>query len=833
VGEPGRARAGAAAALLLALAVAAWLWPLGVGGRMPVGGDATRFSVGLMAEYDRALAQGRLPLWNARWGYGFPGLAESQMGVYYPPHAVLYGCLRTEAAYAASLALHTFWGAAGVFWAARRFGLSPWAGALAALSWSGSGFFAIHLAHPWAVTVASWMPWAWGLAWGVATGPPPGRFRDMVHLGLVLALQVLPGHFQLAFITQVGVGLLVLAGATGRPKERAERLVLLGVAGVFGFVLAAAQLLPTFALARLAQSDRDFGYLSGFAAPPPLLVSYVAPGLFHASPLWRPIVWDPLHASPEEHLGYIGIVPLLLAFGAVWRRGRSDRATRALALVALASVLLSFGPYLPGFRLLIGLPGFSFFRAPARWGVATGLALSLLAGSGFDLIRAGAWRRPSGSLVRGAIASGLVAMAAVVAVEAVARAATAPAASGLAAALRTALNARPWPTAPDEVRRMREGMTGPSREALVVEGLLRRGEDPARARWDRDRAAIYREELAPAAIVLFGVLVVAAIGRKRPGFLLPALVVLTAADVVGNGHLRRLVESGPIAPLESQSPVLAAMAALPDGSRVLAGLGNLPMVAGVAPLESYRTLDRPIMPVLTAMARGAEPGRGGLGADAARAVGVRLIVRPGSIVDDGYPRLRDDALTRWSYGERGAARLGPPEASYGVWEPTASPVRAWFLPGAARISGGAQGVSYDPGLILEALAGGARPAEFASDIPERMTVTAQVEAPGMLLLTVLGDPEWAAEMSRDGGPMRAIPIERAFANARGDGWMAVRLHEPGRWTVRLRYRGQMAAMGRKLSVVFGGIWLVSYGLSRLGEILLRRAQARRGEGAAQ
>ena len=45
------------------------------------------------------------------------------------------------------------------------------------------------------------------------------------------------------------------------------------------------------------------------------------------------------------------------------------------------------GPYAPGFALWSRLPGFSFFRAPARWGLAMMLALSLLAGKGFD-----AWR---------------------------------------------------------------------------------------------------------------------------------------------------------------------------------------------------------------------------------------------------------------------------------------------------------------------------------------------------------------------------------------------------------------------------------------------------------
>ena len=95
------------------MALGCWVWPIGVGACMPVAGDATRFSLGLMSFLHDSLAELRLPVWNDLWGYGFPGLAESQMGVYYPPHLVLYGLLPTTTAYTASLVLHTLWGALG------------------------------------------------------------------------------------------------------------------------------------------------------------------------------------------------------------------------------------------------------------------------------------------------------------------------------------------------------------------------------------------------------------------------------------------------------------------------------------------------------------------------------------------------------------------------------------------------------------------------------------------------------------------------------------------------------------------------------------------------
>src|SRR5262249_40005576 len=150
-----------------------------------------------------------------------------------------------------------------------------------------------------------------------------------------------------------------------RRAARGVGLILLCLAAVAP--LSAMQLWPTYRLARLAESRRDLEYLSGFAVTPLHLISYLAPGLFHRSPLWRPLAWDPFRTSPEESLGYVGLVPLMLAFVVVRREWKRDAAVRSLTVLALVTLWLSLGPNVPGFDLLIPLPGFSFFRAPARW----------------------------------------------------------------------------------------------------------------------------------------------------------------------------------------------------------------------------------------------------------------------------------------------------------------------------------------------------------------------------------------------------------------------------------------------------------------------------------
>ena len=58
------------------LVLAVWLWPIGLGGTMPVGGDVTQFSMGLMEVLLSQLAD---PQWRAVWsGPGGERPAEIQ-----------------------------------------------------------------------------------------------------------------------------------------------------------------------------------------------------------------------------------------------------------------------------------------------------------------------------------------------------------------------------------------------------------------------------------------------------------------------------------------------------------------------------------------------------------------------------------------------------------------------------------------------------------------------------------------------------------------------------------------------------------------------------------
>jgi hypothetical protein len=776
-----------AAGSVMVAGLLAWLWPIGLGGQMPVGGDVTRFSIGLMAELGRSIRAGRVPFWNDLWGYGFPGLAESQMGVYYPPHLLLYGFLSVELAYTMALVLHTLWAGLGASWASRKLGTSPRGAALAGFAWASCGFFLVHLPHQWGATTACWMPWAWGLAWMTATGQ--GGRRAPLLLAAVLAIQILPGHFQLAFNTEVTAGLLGLCGLLSRGRveiSRWRRVLRLGMALAAVLPLSIAQLGPTAELAALARSQRDPEYLSAFATPPVHLVSYVAPGLFHRSPLWRPLAWDAFHAMPEEHLATIGLVPLFLAWLAL-RGGARDPRIRSLLILAFAATLLSLGPYVPGFTTLCGIPGFSFFRAPARWGAAAMLALALLAGRGLD-----AWStlaRPGRSLRRfvliaaavPALIVGLIEVA-FAANEAVAGR---PAWPEVSNALNFAFRMQPWRNEPDLSVRIADARR-PLDEIRVPIAQARQGL-PFSNSADRilalRRGSIYLQELTPTYLLLAGLLATSFLAARNSRVFEGALLVILLAEA-GYWSRQRPFDLGPIRPLVQQSRVLAKLAELPRGTRSIDPAGNLSMVAGVAPVAAYRTLDLPVLPgliPLVARIRGTSEAT-----EARRAMGVGVSVSQigevgrlpeGSTGWYQQDVVNDPTLLGWLTGMDWARTLGESAATYSIWRPESEPSHAFFL---WREAEELIRIGNDPRNVLGALAS-ARPLEWVSSSPEDVSLRVQAVEPGTVILSQLEYPRWRATLVGASGAAQPVPILRLF-----EGWQGVKV-PAGAWTLRLRY----------------------------------------------
>lgn len=387
-------------ALAVALTVAFW-HPLWTGGGL-IGGDIYYYFLPQKVAYAEALQRGEWPIWNNRQGLGYPTVGESQTGVFYPFHLLLYGLLPVGRAYAASMLLHYVLTFCTAWLFARRVGLSIGAALLSALVYT-YGWFAPRISLEWTILGGAWLTLALWLGEGFLQ---TRRWRHVFLLAVVLAVQILAGHFVMAFLTQLTVlgwvGLRLGFQALRREAVSWTTAGGIALALVMGFALSAVQLVPTWELKQLSQRqtvtkehDPGYGYL-----PPKYLLQAVAPWYWYAgdTPLKGAMVGTSRTNRVEAHL-YFGLAPLALAvWGAITAlRNPQSRELAVLCLVlAFAATVYATGCLIP---LTQHLPGFSFFEGPGRYGVITTLMVGLLAGLGLDTLLSRMNRATQGALI--------------------------------------------------------------------------------------------------------------------------------------------------------------------------------------------------------------------------------------------------------------------------------------------------------------------------------------------------------------------------------------------------------------------------------------------------
>lgn len=387
-------------ALLLAVGLTFIFWlPLWQGGGL-IGGDIYTYFLPQKTFYADRLHAGEFPLWNNLTGYGYPLVGESQTGAFYPPNLILYRLFDVNTAYSAIHLLHyilAFW----FFWLyARRIGLNTAGSLFAALVYT-YGWFPARASLEWAIIGGAWLPLA---LWCVESFLQTRLWRYAIGLSITLGVQLLAGHFNLAFITDlvlaayVPLRLWIASELLPTDSLRLRRGLTAGLVATLlcGFALAAVQLLPTWELKRQSQrAGSGQEHDAGYGHLPALYWSQVfAPWFWYSTDidinaaLVRLGVWSPPSATNkvEAHL-YFGQVPLyLMLWGFVWPRFGGPRYSRLLkswGVLGLLALLYTPGWFLP---ITQHLPGFGFFHGPGRYGIVTTLAVALLAGATLEQI---------------------------------------------------------------------------------------------------------------------------------------------------------------------------------------------------------------------------------------------------------------------------------------------------------------------------------------------------------------------------------------------------------------------------------------------------------------
>jgi hypothetical protein len=347
----------------------------------------------------RTWLAGEWPLWDPYVGAGQAAFSDALHQMFLPP-AILARLVGNEVfGFNLWVALPFPLAALGAWlFFARRF--SAPAAALAATAFAVSGPIVSTGNFPnlsWSVAALPWVLWATDRLVSA-----PDR-RNVALVAVAVAAQCLAGEPVTLFSTLVLASAYAAAmaqpGGTPKLHDRLRSSMAVVAGGTLGVALAAIQVLPMIAAARLAERADTIAPDMWSLRPTALLETVWLHlfGDYYATQSLGDVPWMPLVYTSREPLLfslYFGVP--LLAIALFGLAGTGPRRWRLFWLGAgFLGLLFAFGSYTPLYPPLRDhVPPFGSFRFPVKYIVVTCMALAAGAAAGWDSL----WIRPADAI---------------------------------------------------------------------------------------------------------------------------------------------------------------------------------------------------------------------------------------------------------------------------------------------------------------------------------------------------------------------------------------------------------------------------------------------------
>ncbi len=348
--------------------------------------DTTFWYYPLVEDIVRIVTSGAWPVWHPYRGFGEPLLANPSNQILYPP-AYLHFLFEPLTAYTWYVVSHLLFSGMGVYWLARRLGVSYLGSFLASCAWVASGPL-LSTVNMWNhFSGAAWIPW---VILAARRACDSFAAKDALLWGVTIACQVMTGSpdaSAMAALCSVGGVLDGLRWSSWRDPTNLRWLKTVALAWGFGAGLAAAQALPTLdLLAGSLRLELSLSARQAWSVHPLAMLQTAVP--MHFKGLSRQPgdstsigeVKGPLLASL-----YLGVPVLGLAAAGALGPRRPGRVALVVLLVAVACIAL--GRHAPFFEWLVTLvPPLRIFRHPSKAMILAPFACALLAGMGVDAL---------------------------------------------------------------------------------------------------------------------------------------------------------------------------------------------------------------------------------------------------------------------------------------------------------------------------------------------------------------------------------------------------------------------------------------------------------------
>ena len=356
------------------------------GGRMLYGTDWLGAGSYIMREFMSTYirSHGNVALWWPAILCGQPTVAGFFADMFYPT-LLLRLVLPVHVVWTWTFVMHHFLAGLGTYLFLKELKVSTIAAGLGGIGYelAGSLVTLAFAGHDGRLITSALMPLA---LFFLHRGMSRGQFRWFVFSGFVVAMQLLSGHVQKVYYTGLiltAYFLFLLMGNLRREKSAAVAIklcVYFVTLFLFAGALASIQYLPVYGNLPFASrgSERGYAYATSWSMPIietfDLLTPRFSGGLI--------AYWS--RNAFKLHSEYLGMIPLLFACVAVFRRWR-DKNTRFFTYSFLGTLVLAWGGYTPLYYLPYHLvPGIDKFRGPAMIFFVAAFSLVVLAGLGID-----------------------------------------------------------------------------------------------------------------------------------------------------------------------------------------------------------------------------------------------------------------------------------------------------------------------------------------------------------------------------------------------------------------------------------------------------------------
>jgi hypothetical protein len=374
-----------AAFSVLALLTAALFAEVLGGGRVLYERDIHLLLYGQVETLVRIVAAGAWPVWDPYLAFGQPLLANPGAQVFYP-WTWLNFVAQPADCYDFYVVSHHLLSALGMYWLARRLGLSRSGALIAATLWSASGPLLSFVSLWQHFAGAAWIPWVLLAADRALSEPRVGR---VLAWGAAVALQVLAGSVEMAVVTAALSALVLSRHLISAPERaaRSRRLAATVAAAVVALGLSAALWVPAVEmLGSTHRLDLTASVRTTWSLHPYALAQSLWPLVLNKMPPAEAV--RRLYDGREPFLAsiYLGLSALPLVAAAVTAR---DRLALALSGALVCGVALSLGRHFALYDLVVSLaPPLGMFRFPVKLMILPAFAWALLGGLGFDRLEA-------------------------------------------------------------------------------------------------------------------------------------------------------------------------------------------------------------------------------------------------------------------------------------------------------------------------------------------------------------------------------------------------------------------------------------------------------------